>query len=70
VGELGFFLNVPRSASVIADLNTIAFSLNAQALETMMEKDPPLAIAFHSLMVRLLSERLVAATDELASLNR
>lgn len=70
VGELGFFLNVPRSASVIADLNTIAYSLNAQALETMMEKDPPLAIAFHSLMVRLLSERLVAATDELASLNR
>lgn len=70
VGELGFFLNIPRSTSVISDLNTIAYSLNAQALESMMEKDPALAVAFHSLMVRLLSERLVASTGELAALNR
>ncbi|MCA0455919.1 MAG: cyclic nucleotide-binding domain-containing protein [Chloroflexi bacterium] len=70
VGELGFFLNSPRSASVIADLNTIAYTLNSEDYAAMSEKEPQLAVAFQNLIIRLLAERLVASTNELAALNR
>ena len=70
VGELGFFLNSPRSASVIADLNTIAYTLSSEGYAAMSEKEPLLAVAFQNLIIRLLAERLVASTSELAALNR
>jgi SulP family sulfate permease len=70
VGELGFYLDVPRSASVIADFNTIAYRLTRRAMEEMKAKDPELAIAFDELMLRVVAERLVATNRTLAALNR
>jgi len=63
VGELGFYLETARTASVIADAPTVAYRLSRAALVEMKAHEPELAAAFHELVVRLLAERLVA-TDQ------
>lgn len=70
IGELGLYLNVPRSASVTADAPTRVYRLTAEALEKMKTEDPELVIAFNELMVRLVAERLIASNGEIAALNR
>ncbi len=70
VGEMGFYLGSRRSASVIADLPTIAFRLSRGKLEIMKTENPELAIVFNELMVRIVSERLAATNLEIAALNR
>jgi sulfate permease, SulP family len=70
VGEVGFFLDSPRSASVIADRRTVAYRLSRSAMLTMQENDPELALAFKDLIIRLVSERLSAADREIVALNR
>jgi SulP family sulfate permease len=70
VGELGFYLDVPRSASVIADFNTVAYRLTRRGMDEMKSKDPELAIAFDEMMLRVVAERLVTTNRTLAALNR
>jgi SulP family sulfate permease len=70
VGELGIYLNLPRSATVSADENTIAYRLTRQALDEMKAKDTALVIVFHELIVRLVAERLLAADREIIALHR
>jgi len=70
VGELGFYIDAPRSASVIADMRTIAYRLTRDAMRQMKADDPALAIAFNDLMLGLIAERLVATNRELLALNR
>ena len=70
VGELGFYLDVPRSASVIADYNTIAYRPTQRAMDEMKANDPALAIAFNELMLRVIAERLVGSNRTLTALNR
>jgi sulfate permease, SulP family len=70
VGEIGFFLGVPRSASVVADMNTIAYRLTPKALAEMNTKDPELALAFDRLMLKVMAERMVTMNRELIALNR
>lgn len=70
VGELSFFLHAERSASVIADEITTAYRLTQQAMDEMKAKDKELAIAFNEMMLRLVSERLIASNRELAALSR
>jgi SulP family sulfate permease len=61
VGELGLYLGSTRSASVIADAPTVAYRLTQKSLLEMKKKEAKLATAFHEFIVRMLSERLVAA---------
>jgi len=70
VGELGLYLGKSRTASVIADLPTIAYRLTQVALLEMKEKEPELAATFHEFVVRLLSERLSAANRSLEAVLR
>lgn len=70
VGELSFYLDGERSASVIADNITTAYRLTRQAMEEMKLKDQELGFAFNELMLRMVSERLVTTNRELATLNR
>jgi SulP family sulfate permease len=65
VGELGLYLGTTRTASVIADMPTTAYRLTQAALSEMQKKEPELAAAFHELVARALSERLVATTRSL-----
>ncbi len=70
VGELAFFLETPRSATVIADVATTVYRLPRTTLERVTVDDPALALAVNRLIGRLLSVRLAAANRERAALNR
>jgi SulP family sulfate permease len=70
VGELGFYIDAPRSASVVADDRTIAYRLTRAAMQDMKTSDPELAIAFNELMLQVIAERLVTTNRELLALNR
>ncbi|MGH2536833.1 MAG: SLC26A/SulP transporter family protein [Candidatus Promineifilaceae bacterium] len=59
VGELGFYLNVPRTAAVVADRPSVVYRLSQRSLAEMEEGDPEAAAAFHQLMARWLAERTV-----------
>ncbi len=62
VGEMGLYLQAPRTASVIASRPTIAYRLSAESLKTMREQEPEVAALLHEWIARLLAER-VATSD-------
>jgi len=65
LGELGFYLDTPRTASVIADGPGKAYRLTADALNEMERQHPALAAALHRFMADLLAERLLRTTHTL-----
>ncbi len=62
VGEMGLYLQAPRTASVIASRPTVVYRLTADALKTMREHEPEVAALLHEWIARLLAER-VATSD-------
>lgn len=64
VGELTFYLDKPRTASVIVNKKTIAYQLNRSDLEQMKTQDPDANSLLHEFIACVLSERLVE-TDQL-----
>ena len=70
VGEVAFYLGVPRSASVIALDRTVAYRLSGEQLRTMQRDDPRLAIVFHEHMARTLSMKLVETNRLVGALNQ
>ena len=70
VGELGLYLNTARTASVIADMPTSAYRLTREALSRMKAQEPELAAAFHELVARVLSERLIDSNRSLEAVLR
>ncbi len=69
-GEMGFYRQAPRSASVIADVPTIAYRITRTRLDEMAHADPALCAAFQALIIRVLSDRVKFATDEVEALMR
>ena len=65
LGELGFYLDTPRTASVIADGPGRAYRLTTEALGEMENRHPALAAALHRFMADLLAERLLRTTHTL-----
>jgi len=64
-GELGTYLNIPATASVIAEKETDLFFLSTASLRQMEEKNPEIAAVFHRFMAHTLAERLASAADAL-----
>ena len=64
VGELGLYLRLPSTASVVTVKQSVFFRLTVEALNSMEEKEPELAAAFHRFIVHRLGERL-AYTNQL-----
>ncbi len=58
VGEIGLYLGVSRTASVIASRPTVVYRLSADSLKNMREQDPEVAALLHEWIARLLAERL------------
>ncbi|WP_299961635.1 SulP family inorganic anion transporter [uncultured Roseobacter sp.] len=58
VGEMSFFLKRPRTASAVAQSDTTVWRLSRDNLQRMTTKEPQLAYAFHSYLLRIVSERL------------
>jgi SulP family sulfate permease len=70
VGEMGFYLNTPRSAAVIADEASVTYRLSRDALARMELEEPQAALAFHRLMVQLLGERATHLMRTVQALQR
>jgi len=70
VGEVGFFLKVPRSANLLAGHGTIAWSLSHQAFNAFTQTHPTAAMALMTYIIRLQSERLTFANRQITSLQR
>lgn len=68
IGELGYYLDTPRSASVVADTPGTAYRLDEAALERMKAEHPELAEALHRFLAILLAERLHKTTQTLGIL--
>jgi SulP family sulfate permease len=68
VGEMGFYRDVPRTASVVAEGPTVIYRLTRQAFDKMQAEDPTAAAALHKLIIRLLSDRLEFANREISAL--
>jgi len=68
VGEIGLYLEMPRTATVVADQAGVVYCLTAEALQRMGVEAPGLAAAFHHFMVRLLAERLLESNETLNAL--
>ncbi len=58
VGEMGMYLGGERTASVVADRNSVVYRLSSQALKEMEMHDPKVAALLHQWIARLLAERL------------
>jgi sulfate permease, SulP family len=68
VGEMGFYRNVPRTASVIAEEPSVVYRLTRESFDRMQAQDPAAASVFHKLIIRLLSDRLEFANREISAL--
>jgi sulfate permease, SulP family len=62
VGEIGFFLGTPRSASVVADRPSVVYVLTRDAWVRLLADDPDLASAFSRLTIRILGQRVAHLT--------
>jgi sulfate permease, SulP family len=70
VGEISFYLGTKRTASVIADKDTVVYSLSVNDVDDMEANDPETANIFHRLNVLLLSERVMRLTRTVRALER
>jgi SulP family sulfate permease len=68
LGELGFHLGTPRSASVVAKRDGKAYRLSAVALEKMERERPDFTAVLHRFIADLLAERLLHTTRTLEAL--
>jgi SulP family sulfate permease len=68
VGEIAFFLGTRRTASVVANLDSVVYSLSMDDLSRMEARDPESANIFHRLSVILLSQRVMHLTTTVRAL--
>jgi len=69
VGEMGFYRQVPRTATVVAEEPSVVYRLTRDSFDKMQAQDPIAASVFHKLIIRLLSDRLEFANREIAALS-
>ncbi len=70
VGDIGYYLRVPRSASVVAKESARLQVLDRAAFGRIEVEFPLVAAALHTMIVRILATRLVAANELVARLLR
>ncbi len=70
VGEIGFFLGVPRSASLLAAPDAVAWALGREAFEDLKKTRPDDLSALFIYIIRLQSERLTFANRQIIALQR
>jgi SulP family sulfate permease len=68
VGEMGFFRHSKRAANVSSEGAAVLFTLTRTNFERMRRERPDLAGAFTDFTVRVLADRIGAATREIAAL--
>lgn len=68
VGEVGFYLGRPRSASIVVAEKGVFYQLTRDALYRMSEDNPDAASSFHVFIACIVSERLSATNHMLEAL--
>ena len=58
VGEVAFYLSVPRSASVVAENDLVAWRFSRANLDRLRATEPEIAARFHEGIAAMLAERL------------
>ena len=69
IGEVGFCLNVPRSATIVADADSVVYRLTRSSMTAMLEEEPLLARKLNDTMLRSIARRLISANHQIAELN-
>jgi SulP family sulfate permease len=70
LGEIGFFGERPRTATVRAETPTVAYRLTRAAYEAMRRDDPGAALTLQRLVINTLADRLDFTNAELAALDQ
>src|SRR5215831_7776497 len=68
VGEMALYSGQPRSADVVTETPCRAYRLSAERFARLERVDPAVVIEFHSFVVKLLAQRLTAASEEIRAL--
>ena len=63
IGEIGMYLGLPRSASLIAETDSVVWRLPLDAVARMEQDDPRSAAALHEILARMLAGRLIQANE-------
>jgi sulfate permease, SulP family len=70
IGEMGLIANVPRSATIQAEIASVLYALNAHQFEAIKEDDPALAQKLLTYFVSVMAERLTFANRTISVLRR
>jgi len=70
VGEMGLITGRPRSATVQAEIASVAYELRADAFERLKTERPPLAQALFTFVIGVMAERLSFASKVIGVLQR
>ena len=70
VGEIGFYLGIPRTAAVIANERSVVYCLSRANLEEIEKTDPEAAHALHRIVVHVLGQRVRHLTGVVDALER
>jgi SulP family sulfate permease len=68
VGEIGFFLNTPRTANVVLEEDAVLLKITREAYNRMKKEAPMLVIALQEYIIYLTCERLKHSTKEIERL--
>lgn len=68
IGELGLFLRLPSTASVVTERPSVFYRLTVESLQRMEEREPHVAAAFHRFIIHRLGERLIDTNRSLEAL--
>lgn len=68
IGEMGLYRNMPRDATVVAEMPALVYGLSREALAAIEAADPRAAMAFHMDIVRLLADRIDHQNEVIASI--
>ncbi len=69
LGEMGFFRNLPRAATVTAEPRAVVYRLSRQSYERLLVEEPEAGRAFLLFIIRALSDRLDFANSGIAALS-
>jgi SulP family sulfate permease len=58
VGEVGMYMGIPRTADVVAEVESVVLRVDRESIERMEAEDPALAAELHRWLAKTLAERL------------
>jgi SulP family sulfate permease len=70
IGEIGFYLDIPRTASVVADEPTVVYRLSRAWLQELEKTDAEAANALHRIVIHMLGQRVRHLTKVVSALER